>query len=128
MLKILGLISVSLLMGGCDQPLFSGDNARDVLVASTEVSPDSTRITTVYTMSGGGAAGWCYQYVGVRRTDQPFEPDSGVLVQTRCSGVDVSVRWRGTSELRISYSRGAETFTRHSSVDDGSVQIAYEEQ
>ena len=125
MLKPLGVVLAALSLGSCDYPLFSGDNSRDVVVTATETSPDSQHVATVYMMSGGGAAGWCYQHVGVRRVDQPFKPDSGVVFSTRCSPIDVSAAWRSAGELRITYTPGAEALTRQDTALDGVIQVSY---
>ena len=127
MLRPLSVVGALLLLGSCDQPLFSGDNSRDISVTSTLPSPDSSHIATLYRMSGGGAAGWCYQYVGGRRADQPFQPDSSILFSTRCSGVGISASWQSARRLRITYTRGTEAFTRQESALDGAIQISYDE-
>ena len=125
MLKPLGILVATLVLGGCDYPLFSGDNSRDVVVAATEASPNSTHVATVYMMSGAGAAGWCYQYVGVRRADQPFEPDSGITFSTRCRPTDVSARWRSPHELHITYTQGAEALTQLETALGGAISVSY---
>lgn len=120
MLKPLVIVSAAIIVVGC------GDVTPDVEVTSTLTSPDSSYIATLYLTSGGGAVGWCYQYIAVRRADAPFIPEAGIVFSATCSA-DISLSWRDARDLHVTYPRGTRRVTRQENAHQGAVQISYEE-
>ena len=64
--SLLLLVGVVLLAKSCQ-----GDN--DYRVLATVPSPDGAYIATHYSGMGGGAAGWCAQFLAVNRSSRPFD-------------------------------------------------------
>ena len=62
-------------------------------------SPDSAYTARYYIEFGGGAAGWSYEYVSVRRNDNNAER---VVLKLKGSQ-DVSFRWVSNLWLEIAY-------------------------
>ena len=72
-------------------------------------SPDGSRIATLYTGMGGGAAGWCSQVISVNTGSDPFsletEKKSGAyqVFRANCTA-KVAFRWLSDSVLHIEFS------------------------
>lgn len=87
-------------------------------------SPDKQFIATFYAMSGGGAAGWQYQYVNVRRTGATFR-DAPWLAQLK-NARDLRLSWLDASHLRVEYPDDARLDRRLASYKDGrSIALEY---
>jgi|SRR6267143_1056799 len=121
------LISIAFFVGtaslsGCLD--LSSDTSRDVNVIGTFASPNQSFVATSYNSSGGGAAGWCYVHVNVRKQSEQFNPDSGIVFQTRCN-IKPSVQWDTEKMLRIEYPSDATVYTQEKTWGSGEVEISY---
>jgi hypothetical protein len=59
---------------------------------------------------GGGAAGWCAQYVAIVPANAPFSPQStnesmNYVFSGSCSS-DITLEWAADDRLRVAYSIG----------------------
>jgi hypothetical protein len=84
-------------------------NSRYTVVAQYS-SPDGTNQAVHITEMGGGAAGWCDQFVAVVPTSDfekqiPIKKVNGdkIVFQARCS-TKISATWEGVNTLLINYS------------------------
>lgn len=103
----------------------ASDTSRDVQVVANLASPDQSYMATSYSMMGGGAAGWCYVYVNIRKQNEQFNPDGGIVFGTRC-GVEPELRWEDERSLSISYPHDAEVYTQEKAWASGeAVEISY---
>ncbi|HZH29522.1 MAG TPA: hypothetical protein VEY11_01910 [Pyrinomonadaceae bacterium] len=81
-------------------------------------------MATSYSMMGGGAAGWCYVYVKIRKRGEQFNPDGDIIFQTRC-GVEPELKWQGENGLSIAYPREAAVYTQEKRWGGEPVAISY---
>lgn len=109
---------------GCAQ--HKADGRVDIVV--TSASPDQEYVATVYTVSGGGAAGYIYRLVNLRRHGEPFDPEKGIIFQaTRTQ--NITVTWRGGESLTISYSKPGSVLTKVEEWTGGrKIRIGYVEE
>ena len=81
----------------------------DYKIERTVPSPDGSRVATLYTGMGGGAAGWCSQVISVNTGSDPFsletEKKSGShqVFRANCTA-KVAFRWLSDSVLHIEFS------------------------
>jgi len=76
-------------------------------------------------MMGGGAAGWCYVYVNIRKQRERFNPDRGIIYVTKCGG-SPELKWQGEKRLSLEYSRDDRVYTQEKTWGDGDgVEISY---
>jgi hypothetical protein len=122
------LISVVLFAGAV---CFSGclnlgsDTSRDVSVIASFPSSNQSYVATLFNTSGGGAAGWCYVNVNLRKQSEQFNPDNGVVFVTRCS-VKPDVEWETERKLNIGYPADTTIYTQEKTWRNGeTVEISY---
>ena len=77
-------------------------------------SPDGKLIASFFGLHGSGAAGWAFQFVTVRRSDQPFATEPFVLQLSNAH--EVCLEWLGPRELLIIYSLDADVIERRDSI------------
>ena len=122
------IISVMVLLGtipisGCLD--LASDTSRDVNVIANVPSPNQSYVATSYSMMGGGAAGWCYVYVKVRKQNEGFNPEGDVVFGTRCN-VEPELKWQGEKRLSIAYPRDVTVNTQEKMRGgDEAVEISY---
>ena len=80
----------------------SSDTSSELIIESVVPSPKTSSVATSYLKMGGGAAGWCYKYVNLRKSDEPFDANKTVFT-TRCSSA-LEVEWTNENNLSINYS------------------------
>ena len=101
------------------------DTSRDVNVVASLPSPNESYVASLFNSSGGGAAGWCYLCINVRKLNEQFNPDSGLVFQTRCN-VKPDVKWESEKKLSISYPADATVYTQEKAWGSGEgVEISY---
>lgn len=89
----------------------TSDTSRDIKIIDNSVTPNQSYVATSYRMMGGGAAGWCYTCVNVRRNSEQFNPDSGIIFQTRCD-VEPELKWQDEKRLSVAYQRDAAVYSQ----------------
>ena len=118
------LVFVVVPVAGCS---FSGAPPEpvDLTVWCECSSPDGKLIASFYTQSGGGAAGWVYDYVGVRSTDVPLDIDAPVMAMVR--GQNTRLTWVDSRTLRVEHPSGATVLLSKADIATafGSVGISY---
>lgn len=99
--RILTVLAISLIMGGCNRDWKTTD---DVEIINELKSPDGEHIATVFYCSGGGAAGYVYYNVNLRKTTDQFS-QRDFLLGKRLWGsyTDITVRWIDSAHLEVSY-------------------------
>ena len=86
------LLCAVTLLTGC----MASDSSTDTVeVISEKPSPDGTFIATSFYCEGGGAAGYCYNNIGLRRAGDELDQRDGLLGKHKTwSGFsDIEVRW-----------------------------------
>lgn len=117
------LVASPLYLSGCLD--LGSDSSRDLNVIASFESPNRSYVATLYNSSGGGAAGWCYLYVNVRKRMEEFNPDHEVVFQTRCS-VKPELKWESERKLTIDYPADAIVYARENTWRSGEgVEISY---
>ena len=90
------LLAGAVLIAGCLN--LGSDTSRDVNVIASLTSPSQSYVATSYNSSGGGAAGWCYVQVNIRKQSEQFNPDNGIVFVTTCK-VKPDVEWETERKL-----------------------------
>lgn len=85
---------------------FADDGGSTTSVITTIPSSNQKHIATIYSSMGGGAAGWCYIGVNIRKGEEQFNPHENVF-SSQC-GTKTNAEWEGDGILRISYSSDSE--------------------
>ena len=79
---------------------------------------------------GGGAAGWCAQYIAIVPTKEPLSPADAdaamAYVFSGSCGSEITLDWAAEDRLRVSYSIGkGVTLTKWPRTRDGAVALEY---
>src|SRR5712671_5720925 len=70
----------------------------DILAVTDSTSPNHQYVATTYTDMGGGAAGWCYRAITLRKSDQQFDPKKNRIFNIQCNTA-VEISWRDDSHI-----------------------------
>ena len=123
LLILLVLLASAVFLSGCLN--LGSDTSRDVNVIASLTSPNQSYVATSYNSSGGGAAGWCYLHVNVRRQNEQFNPDSEVVFQTRCN-VKPELKWESEKKLSIGYPADSTVYSQEKAWRSGEgLEISY---
>jgi hypothetical protein len=96
-----------------------------VNVIASFPSPNQSYVATSFNSSGGGAAGWCYLQVNIRKQTEQFNPDSGLVFQTRCN-VKSDLKWESEKKLSIGYPADSTVYVQEKAWRSGEgVEIFY---
>ena len=90
-----------------------------VEVLSEKPSPDGRFIATSFYCQGGGAAGYCYWNVSLRRAGEPLNQRDGLLGKHKTwkGFSDIKLRWIDDSNLEIACRQAtSEAYRDHVSV------------
>ena len=99
----------------------------DVDIVTTSASPNKEYIATIYIVSGGGAAGYVYRLVNIRKRGEPFDPKKGIVFHM--SGArELGLTWEDDKHLSIKHSKDAHIHIQAKEWGEGKVQIQYVEQ
>jgi hypothetical protein len=106
----LGAAAVCTLLFSCAK---NSNDSSDWQVISTLRSPNGDYDATIYTVSGGGAAGWCEQRMEIHSSNNPFNMERAKKEADFCfsasCGSKVEMYWESNSPaLQIKYTIGAE--------------------
>ena len=119
---MVGIIVAVLFMRSCA----SGSSQ----IRSQHASPDGKHIAVSYVQMGGGAAGWCEQYVDVTDSQSTFDMNISATgykyeFSISCSS-NVTVQWLSNDSLLILYSLGSGTHLQQKATsDDQAVRLIY---
>ena len=93
-------------VSGCHD--WRGTDTVEVLAAAT--SPSGKFIATSFYCEGGGAAGYCYSNVSLRRAGVALNPRDGLLGQHKTwrGFTEITVRWIDEKNLKISYTENTQ--------------------
>ena len=105
---VLTVIAPILLLWGFGLWLKSAIGESDYDVISTSPSPDEKFVATIYSVMGGGAAGWCNIRVTVNPQNEPFsiereKTEGKYVVSTISCGSQVEAKWEEGRNLTIIY-------------------------
>jgi hypothetical protein len=117
MMRLFGYLLCSvMLLTSCMKPDVDTDT---VEVLSEEPSPNGKFIATSFYCEGGGAAGYCYNNVSLRRAEDELDQRNGLLGKHKTwrGFSDIELRWIDDSNLEISYTQDTSPAYRdHNSV------------
>lgn len=122
------LISSLFLCSGCLLLDQDSSKDKDIGVIASSKSPNEKYVATSYSISGGGAAGFCYLLISLRKVEEQFNPDSGVVFETGCSerSDELEFRWENDKRLRIIYPNDFEPRIKEQTWNsDYPVEISY---
>ena len=89
---------------GCAQKNKSAKEQVDIVTANA--SPNRDYLATVYIVWGGGAAGYVYRVVNIRKRGERFDPKRGIVLHMS-SKSNPTVAWDANEHLVIQYSKAA---------------------
>lgn len=112
---------------------FAGDGKSDFNIIRTAESPDGKYSATFWSRMGGGAAGWCRQYINVYGKEKTFdlnkseENQKTQVFDVRCDS-DVEMNWKSANHLHIAFSvdKNGTNAAMNSENKDGAVKISYQ--
>jgi hypothetical protein len=108
-----------LLLSGCID-FFGGSRENDkVEILQEEKSPNGRFIATSFFCSGGGAAGYMYWNVSLRKAGEKLDQRDGLLGKhnTWKSFFNIEVRWIDDQNLEVSYRKSnSPAYKAHNSV------------
>ncbi len=105
-----------MLLTGC---MISDPSNDNVKILSEKPSPNGKFIAASFDCQGGGAAGYCYRNVHIRRAGDELDQRDGLLGKNKSwSGFsDIKVRWIDDNNLEISYKQSTlPAYRDHNSV------------
>jgi len=94
----------------------------DVDIISTIVSPNKEYVATIYYISGGGAAGYVYGLVNLRRQEDTFNPKKGIIFQVTHTQ-NITVMWKDDVHLMIKHSKPSSLLTQAKEWSAGAQKI-----
>ena len=96
------LICCCLLLNGC---LNFGSDSGTITVISEQPSPDGKFTATSFYCEGGGAAGYCFSNVSLRRAKESLSQRDGLLGKHKTwnSFSDIEIRWIDNHNLEVAY-------------------------
>lgn len=117
------------IFGGIDPP------SLDEIVVSPDGKHEAIRVTS----SGGGAAGWCREYVSIINAGEseseviPAYPDAkkDMVFSIRCDAIKFSVQWKNNDSLTIRYHLSSDDLFDQELKDrdrSGKISVSFEQQ
>ena len=101
-LTLLPFLMIIFLSCGCGQNNWQTSDKVEILNESK--SPNGDYIATVFSCAGGGAAGYTYTNVNLRKKSQDFNQRDFLLGQHLWhSFSEISVNWKDLKTLKVSY-------------------------
>ncbi len=97
----------------------------DVDIISTAPSPSQDYVATIYIVSGGGAGGYVYKVINLRKKAQRFDHKKGIIFSVTGTR-DVTLSWEGNDHLMIKHSNVGNIYTQAKEWgSDKRVRISY---
>jgi len=99
----------------------------EVRIITTAISPNKEYVATVYVVSGGGAAGYVYKVVNLRKRADRFDPKKGIVFSgTRVP--EISLTWADNEYVTVKHSKAGNVYTQAKQWGDrGQIRINYVE-
>ncbi len=100
------------LLSSCSDTSSGGKDSNSWRVVKTVTAPNGEYVATIYTVMGGGAAGWCSQRMEINATNNPFSIERAKHGSEYCfsanCGSEIELLWEPHSQaIQIKYSIGA---------------------
>ena len=122
------LIAIALLINGTAvQGCTQKRSKEEVRIITTAISPNKEYVATAYVVSGGGAAGYVYRVVNLRKRADRFDPKKGVVFSgTRVP--EISLTWNDNEHVTVKHSKAGNIYTQSRQWGDrGQIRINYVE-
>jgi hypothetical protein len=91
-------------------------------IVTTATSPSQEYVATLYIVSGGGAGGYAYKVINLRKRGERFDPKKGVIFSVTGTR-DVTLSWDGNDHLLVKYSKLGNIYAQ--AKEWGRVRISY---
>lgn len=119
------VVSTSSAGGACAQR--SKKVEEQIEIVTTNPSPSGEFVATLYVVSGGGAGGYVYKVVNLRKKDERFDPKKGIVFSAAGS-VDITISWEGNDHFKVKHSKVGNIYTQAKEWGrDKKVRISYVE-
>ena len=102
-----------------------------VEVISEAKSPDGKHVVTVFSCAGGGAAGYTYTNVNLRKATDDFNQRDFLLGKYNWNSfADIELRWKDPKNLKVSYrwlndNPDHKRMNSHTVPEKGGVRVSY---
>jgi len=97
----------SVFLLGCIDFSGGGPNTDKIKIIGEEKSPNGRLIATSFSCSGGGAAGYFYFNVSLRRAGEKLDQRDGLMGKHKTwnAFTDIEVKWIDDTNLEVSYNQ-----------------------
>lgn len=120
------LTSLAFLNCGCIQGCTQDRAQEQVDIVTTIPSPNKEYLATVYVVSGGGAAGYVYKLINLRKQEEPFDSKKGIIfLVTRTRALDLT--WQDNQHVTVKHSKPGDVYTK-ATMWDSKIRISYVEE
>jgi hypothetical protein len=120
------LTSVALLNWVCVQGCTQDTAQERVDIVTTIPSPNKEYLATVYVISGGGAAGYVYKLINMRKREEPFDSKKGIIfLVTRTRALTLT--WQDNQHVTVKHSKPDGVYTK-ANLWDSKIHISYVEE
>ena len=105
-IPVLGLmLCLSMLSLGCIDFSGGGPDTDKIEIIGEEKSPNGKFVATSFSCSGGGAAGYFYFNVNLRKAGEKLDQRDGLLGKHKTwkAFADIEVKWIDDENLEVSY-------------------------
>ena len=105
MKKIILLMFMSVFLLGCIDFSGGGPDTDKIEIIGEEKSPNGKFVATSFSCSGGGAAGYFYFNVNLRKAGEKLDQRDGLLGKHKTwkAFADIEVKWIDDENLEVSY-------------------------
>ena len=123
------LTLLTTLLAGCGNDDWKTTDEVEILTESK--SPDGKYIVTVFSCSGGGAAGYCYTNVNLREASETLDQRDCLLGEHLWNSFSgITVNWRDATDLEVAYRWASDhpdnkTKNGRTVPEKGNVKISY---
>lgn len=94
-------------------------------IVATATSPGNDYVATVYTVWGGGAAGYVYKVINLRKQADTFDPNEGVIFSVTGTR-EVTFWWEDNDHLMVKHSKAGNIYIQAEEWGNGKkVSIRY---
>lgn len=130
LLALIGAVVMTILLVGYVFIKFVYSSSESVNIEELVQSPNSELNAVVYTVMGGGAAGYCDKYIAISNViekPEKIDSDTEYVFEITCRA-ELHLAWLDNNKLSITYSAGVDNGVYVSALpawNDGKVKLFY---
>jgi len=104
---LIAIFSLIVLLIGCIDFSGGGPGTDKIEIIGEEKSPNGRFISTSFSCSGGGAAGYFYFNASLRKAGEKLDPRDGLMGKHKTwkAFTDIEVKWIDDTNLEVSYNQ-----------------------